>query len=58
MAATIKDSRIETNEKKPVLVDRVQVPDTDINAACILPNENGFISVGDDRYEFNFSTVC
>jgi hypothetical protein len=51
MAATIKDSRINTNEKKPVLIDRVQIPDTDVNAACILPNENGFMTVSDDRYE-------
>ena len=49
MAATIKDSRTDANEKKPVLIDRIEITDTDVNAACILPNENGFISVADDR---------
>jgi hypothetical protein len=49
MAATIKDSRIDTNDKKPVLIDRVQIADTDVNGACILPNENGFMTVSDDR---------
>lgn len=53
MAATIKDSRVDTgSDKKPVLIDRIEITDTDVTAAVILPNENGFISISDDKSVF------
>lgn len=50
MAASIRDSRLNLNDKKPVLIDRIEIAETDLNAAQILPDENGFISIADDKY--------
>lgn len=49
MAATIKNSRSDLKDKKLVLIDRIDGFDCDILAAEILPKEDGFISVNDDR---------
>lgn len=50
MAATIRDARCDTVEKKPVLIDRIDGFDTDVFCAILLPNEDGFITSSDDRY--------
>lgn len=50
MAATIRDSRNDGRERKPELIDRIDGFDCDIHAASILPNEDGFISISDDRF--------
>lgn len=50
MAATIRDSRNDLRERKPVLIDRIDGFDSDVFSASILPNEEGFISIHDDRY--------
>ena len=50
MAATIKNPRDEGREKKLTLIDRIDGLDCDVLAAQILPKEDGFISVNDDRY--------
>jgi len=49
MAATIKNPKESTREKKLTLIDRVDGLDCDVLAAQILPKEDGFISVNDDR---------
>lgn len=58
MAATIKNSRSDLKDKKITLIDRVDGFDSDVLAAEILPKEDGFISINDDRYIYYlFSTV-
>lgn len=54
MAATIKNPRDEAGrgaaaEKKLTLIDRIDGLDCDALAVQILPKEDGFISVNDDR---------
>jgi hypothetical protein len=51
MAATIRDSRYESSsgEKKPILIDRVDGFDCEIFDAFLLPRDDGFITVGDDK---------
>ena len=49
MAASIRDSRNDLKECKPVLLDRVEAFDCEINGAVLLPQEDGFISIGDDK---------
>jgi hypothetical protein len=49
MAATIRDSRTEPRERKPVLIDRIDQFDGEIISAVILPKEDGFISISDDK---------
>ena len=36
-------------ERKPILIDRIDGFECDIYAAILLPNEDGFISISDDR---------
>lgn len=57
MAATIRNPRDEAasrggdgSNKKLTLIDRIDGLDCDVLAAQILPKEDGFISVNDDRY--------
>ena len=50
MAATIRDYRNDNKERKPVLIDRIDQFDSEIISAVILPREDGFISISDDRY--------
>lgn len=50
MAATIKNPKNDSREKKLILTDRVEGLDCDVLAAEILPKEDGFISINDDRY--------
>lgn len=52
MAATIRDSRNDNKERKPVLIDRIDQFDGEIISASILPKEDGFISISDDRYRY------
>lgn len=49
MAASIRDTRNDPKNKKPILVDRIDEFDSDIYQAKILPKEDGFISISDDR---------
>lgn len=49
MAASIRNTREEIKERKPVLIDRIDGFDTEIFQAQILPKEDGFISASDDR---------
>lgn len=49
MAATIRDSRNDNKERKPILIDRIDQFDGEIISAVILPKEDGFISISDDR---------
>ncbi|CAF0977825.1 unnamed protein product [Brachionus calyciflorus] len=49
MATIIKDSRDNSRERKPILIDRIDGIDSDVLAASLLPNEDGFISINDDR---------
>ncbi len=51
MAATIRDARNEASERKPVLIDKID-NDNETIAAVILPNEDGFISILDDKFDF------
>lgn len=48
MAAMIRDAR-DGKERKPVLIDRVDSFECDVSAAILLPKEEGFISVSDDK---------
>jgi hypothetical protein len=53
MAATLRDSRnVPASERKPVLIDKIDGIDNDILGAVILPKEDGFISISDDKYDF------
>ncbi len=49
MAASIRDTRNDVKERKPVLIDRVESVESMISMAQILPKEDGFISISDDR---------
>lgn len=53
MAAEIKPSP-KRNErfstKKPELLSKLEGSSDDINAAILIPGENGVISVSDDKY--------
>ena len=51
MAATIRDTRGELKERKPILIDRIDEIGSEINSAVILPKEDGFISTSEDRYD-------
>ena len=42
----------EAKERKPILIDRVDGFECDIYGAILLPNEDGFISISDDRLDF------
>lgn len=49
MAATIRESRNAIKERKPELIDRIGDINSEINAAIILPKEDGVITVTDDK---------
>ena len=49
MVATIRDTRKEIKDRKPVLVGRVDDFECDVVAAIILAKEDGLISIHDDR---------
>jgi len=49
MAASIRDTRDAPKERKPVLIDRIDNFDSEVFMAQILPKEDGFISIMDDR---------
>ena len=52
MAASLRDSRsVPASERKPVLIDKIDGIDNDILGAVILPKEDGFISISDDKYD-------
>lgn len=54
MAAEIKPGQRSTNDrfstKKPELLSKLEGTSDDINAAILIPGENGVISVSDDKY--------
>jgi hypothetical protein len=60
MAATIRDTRPTTSaaaaqnadrrERKPILTDRIDDFQSEINAAIVLPGEDGVITVCDDKF--------
>lgn len=55
MAAEIKPAPGATNDKfssnrKPVLLSKLEGCNDDVNAAKIIPREDGVISVCDDRF--------
>jgi len=57
MAAEIKPAPGVNHDKfsssrKPVLLSKLEGCSDDINAAIIIPREEGVISVSDDRYLF------
>ncbi|KAH3807456.1 hypothetical protein DPMN_135796 [Dreissena polymorpha] len=51
MAAEIKPTGVGTNGnvRKPVLVNKIEGHSNDVNMACIIPREEGVISVSDDK---------
>lgn len=49
MAAQIKDYKNNVRDRKPILIDRIDAIDSDVLCAFILPNEDGFISINDDK---------
>lgn len=49
MAASIRDTRNDLKERKPILIDRIDGFDAEIIQAQILPKEEGFITVFDDK---------
>lgn len=49
MAASIRDTRDIAKERKPVLIDRIESIESVVSMAQILPKEEGFISISDDR---------
>ena len=51
MAAMIKDSRNESSTK-PILIDKIDGFDSEIGSVVILPKEDGFFSISDDKYYF------
>lgn len=55
MAAEIKPGQRNTNDrfstKKPELLSKLEGTSDDINAAILIPGENGVISVSDDKYD-------
>lgn len=54
MAAEIKPGQRSNNDrfstKKPELLSKLEGTSDDINAALLIPGENGVISVSDDKY--------
>lgn len=54
MAAEIKPAAGSQEKfkstKKPVLISKLEGCSDDVNAAIIIPGEDGVISVSDDRY--------
>lgn len=48
--ASSKNDRFSST-KKPVLISKLEGCSDDINAAIIIPGEEGVISVSDDRWE-------
>lgn len=49
MAASIRNTLNDPKERKPVLIDRIDGFESDISQAHLLPKEEGFISISDDR---------
>ena len=54
MAAMIRDAKNANNsstvrERKPILIDRIDDFNSEINAAIVLPKEDGVITVTDDK---------
>jgi hypothetical protein len=56
MAAMIRDTRSNNNvtnsivrERKPILIDRIDDFNSEINAAIVLPKEDGVITVSEDK---------
>lgn len=60
MAAEIKPATGSQDKfkstKKPVLISKLEGCSDDVNAAIIIPGEDGVISVSDDRYNFSSLT--
>ena len=60
MAAIIRDTRNAPTtsqnairgERKPILIDRIDDFQSEINAAIVLPKEDGVITVCDDKFGF------
>ncbi len=52
MAASLRDTRsnVIASERKPVLIDKIDGIENDILGCVLLPKEDGFISIGDDKY--------
>lgn len=60
MAAEIKPATKSTNDKfcttkKPALLAKLDGCNDDINAAVLIPGEDGVISVSDDKYVLKYS---
>lgn len=49
MAAKIRNTINDLKERKPVLIDRIEGIESEIYMAQILPKEDGFITISDDR---------
>lgn len=60
MAAVIRDSRstnassssqnaVRGGERRPILIDRLDDFQSEINAAIVLPKEDGVITICDDK---------
>lgn len=51
MAAEIKPTNKSGNGnvRKPVLVSKIEGHQDDVNMACVIPREEGVISVSDDK---------
>lgn len=59
MAAEIKPAP-QTNDKfcttkKPVLLSKLDGCNDEVNAAVLIPGENGVISVSDDKYDHKYT---
>lgn len=48
--ATSSSASARGNQKKPILLHKIEGYDDDVNQAVILPGEDGVIAVCDDRY--------
>jgi len=62
MAAEIKPAPGSLNDrfnsaKKPVLLAKLDGCNDDVNAALLIPGEDGVISASDDRYECHLTTL-
>lgn len=57
MAASIRNTLNDPKERKPVLIDRIDGLESDISQAQILPKEEGFISISDDRWVLNSNHI-
>lgn len=53
----VTQDRFSTN-RKPILLSKLEGCNDDVNAAIIIPREDGVISVCDDRYILLFLTYC